>query len=289
MAATERLALGTVQFGLDYGVANQDGRVSLDETARILEVAHDAGIDTLDTAIGYGDAESRLGEIGVAGWRVVSKLPGLPDAVDDVAGWVESSVAGSLNRIGVDRLHGLLLHRPGELTGARGPALGEALLDVRQQGLADRIGVSVYGPDELDAVWDDRFDLVQAPFNVFDRRLVTSGWLDRLVEQGVEIHTRSAFLQGLLLMEDWSGYFDRFAGWHEAWTAYCAAQDATLLEASLGFVLAQSGIDRVVVGVDTAEQLGEILAVGDRPIAPAPDTLASDDLDLINPSQWDVS
>ncbi len=289
MAATERIALGTVQFGVAYGVANRGDQVSFDETARILDVAHDAGIDTLDTAVEYGDAETRLGEIGVAGWRIVSKLPGLPDEVDDVAGWVESSVAGSLERLGVDRLHGLLLHRPGELTGAHGPALGEALLDVRRQGLVEKIGVSVYGPDELDAVWDDRFDLVQVPFNVFDRRLVTSGWLDRLVEQGVEIHTRSAFLQGLLLMEDWPGYFDRFAGWQEAWVAYCAAEDATLLEASLGFALAQTGIDRVVVGVDTAEQLGEILAVGDRQVAPAPDTLASDDLDLINPSRWDLS
>lgn len=289
MAATERLALGTVQFGLDYGVANDGGRVSVDETTRILEVAHDAGIDTLDTAIGYGDSEARLGEIGVAGWRIVSKLPELPDEVDDVTGWAEACVTGSLERLGVDRLHGLLLHRPAELSGEHGIALGAALLEVRQQGLAEKIGVSVYGPDELDAVWDDRFDLVQAPFNVFDRRLVTSGWLGRLVEQGVEIHTRSAFLQGLLLMKDWPTYFDRFAGWHDAWTAYCAAEDATLLEASLGFVLAPSGIDRVVVGVDTAEQLGEILAVDDLQMAPPPDTLASDDLDLIKPSRWDLS
>ena len=231
----------------------------------------------------------RLGEIGVGGWRIVSKLPELPDEVDDVAGWVRSSVAGSLERLGVDRLHGLLLHRPAELLGAHGPALGAALLDVRQRGLADKIGVSVYGPDELDSVWDDRFDLVQAPFNVFDRRLATSGWLGRLGEKGVEIHTRSAFLQGLLLMEDWPTYFDQFAALHEAWTAYCAAADATLLEASLGYALAPSGIDRVVVGVDTAEQLEEILAVGDLQMAPPPDTLASDDLDLINPSRWDLS
>ena len=80
------------------------------------------------------------------------------------------------------------------------------------------------------------------------------------------------------------------AGWTpEAWTAYCAAEDASLLEASLGFVLAQSGIDRIVVGVDTAAQLEEILAVGDLQMAPPPDTLASDDLDLINPSRWDLS
>ena len=289
MAIAERLALGTVQFGQPYGVANSGGRVTLSETTRILDLAQTAGIDTLDTAIGYGDSETRLGEIGVPDWRIVSKLPQLPEPIDDVAGWVESSVAGSLRRLGVDRLHGLLLHRSDELRGEHGDDLRAALLAVRESGMAQRVGMSVYGPDELDAVWDDRFDLVQTPFNVFDRRLVASGWLDRFVASGTEVHTRSAFLQGLLLMEEWPGYFDRFGGQHEAWAAFCAADDASPLEASLGFALAQPGIHRVVVGVDSAEHLEEILTIGDIAVAPAPDTLASEELDLIDPSRWELA
>ena len=90
-------------------------------------------------------------------------------------------------------------------------------------------------------------------------------------------------------MEKWPGYFDRFAGHHEAWDAFCTAEDASRLEASLGFALAQPGIDRVVIGVDTAEQLEQIFVVCDLRMAAVPDALASDDLDLIDPSRWNVS
>ncbi len=289
MTATERLALGTVQFGQTYGVAGGDGRVTLSEAARIVDVAGEAGIDTLDTATGYGDSEARLGEIGVAGWRIISKLPELPAPIDDVASWVEASVTGSLERLGVDHLHGLLMHRPLELAGDRGAALLAGIVAVRDQGLVHKIGISVYGPDELDAVWVPDFDMVQGPCNVLDRRLIASGWLGSLTESGVEVHARSVFLQGLLLMRERPGYFDRWSGSLAEWMSWCESESLSPLQASLGFVLAQPEIDRVVVGVDSAEHLEEILAVADIQVAPAPDTLASHDLDLINPSRWKLS
>ena len=82
----DRLALGTVQFGLEYGVANQAGRVQLEDVRHILQEAAAQGVDTLDTAIAYGDSESTLGQAGAAGWRVVTKLPALPEGCADVAG-----------------------------------------------------------------------------------------------------------------------------------------------------------------------------------------------------------
>lgn len=284
----ERLALGTVQFGEDYGVANRGGRVPPSEVHRIVDIARAAGLDTLDTAVAYGDAEVRLGGIGVGDWRVVSKLPGVPEAVDDVAAWVGSQVEGSLERLGIGRLHGFLLHRPFELLASRGSELRAALLEVRGRGLADRIGLSVAGPDDLDALWDDRFDLVQIPYNVVDRRLVTSGWLERLVDDGVEVHARSAFLQGLLLMDEWPAYFGPWADRHEAWTAFCSEQGLSRLQVSLGFARAQPGIDRVVVGVDGADQLDEILAVADDPVPEPPTWLECTDPKLIDPSRWEV-
>lgn len=103
----ERLALGTVQFGLAYGVANRVGQPSEDSAAAIVAAARRAGIDTLDTAIAYGDSERRLGEIGVDGWRVVTKLPPMPAGTSDVGEWVRRSVDGSLARLGVTRAMGL--------------------------------------------------------------------------------------------------------------------------------------------------------------------------------------
>src|SRR5262245_8105630 len=125
---SRRLALGTVQFGLRYGIANEIGQVGRDQAAAILAHAHAAEVDTLDTAIGYGQSEQRLGEIGVAGWRVVSKLPSIPESCADVSRWVHESLDGSLSRLGIPKLYGLLLHRPQELLGRNGPALHRALL-----------------------------------------------------------------------------------------------------------------------------------------------------------------
>ena len=286
MAKAERLALGTVQFGQEYGIANRSGRVSLDEVARILEIARTAGIDTLDTAATYGDSEVRLGEIGVTDWNLVSKLPEMPADITDVTGWSEASTALSLQRLGVESFDGLLLHRPRQLNGDRGDELLAALIGLRDSGVTRRVGISAYGPDDLDAVWDDRFDLVQTPFNVLDRSLLNSGWLDRLVAGGVEVHTRSAFLQGLLVMEERPPQFDRWGRLFDEWDHWLQAHSTTPVAACIGFSLAQPGIDRVVVGVDSAQQLQDVLAVVDDPIPTPPDTLLSNDPDLIDPSRW---
>jgi aryl-alcohol dehydrogenase-like predicted oxidoreductase len=286
-----RLALGTVQFGLAYGVANQSGQISHEEGARILAASRAAGIDTLDTAIGYGESERVLGELGAAGWRVVSKLPAAP-AEDDVDEWVERSVAESLRRLRVDRLAGLLLHRPDQLNGPGGPRLFAALQRLKARGVVEKIGVSIYDPNELAAWWPRlEIDLVQAPFNVIDRRLVTSGWLEKLKDGGVEVHTRSAFLQGLLLMQRdrRPAWFDRWEPLLNRWDAWLVSSKRTALQASLGFALNTPGIDRVVVGVDSARQLKEILEVQNTNSAGVPDEIQSDDPDLVNPARWRIA
>ena len=107
-----RLALGTVQFGLDYGIANAAGQVAPEEVARILTLAQQLGIDTLDTAINYGHSESVLGQCGISPWQVVTKLPALPDGALDVAEWAHSHMRQSLARLGVVKVHAVLLHKP---------------------------------------------------------------------------------------------------------------------------------------------------------------------------------
>ncbi len=283
-----RLALGTVQFGLAYGVANREGQVSEEAGRRMLALAAGGGIDTLDTAIAYGDSEARLGAIGTAGFKVVSKLPPLPPDVSDVDAWVQGQVRESLARLKVDRLYGLLLHRPLEVLGPRGPELRRALLSLRADGLAERLGGSFYGPEEIAEVWPTwRFDLMQAPLNLLDRRLATRGWLARLKDSGVEIHTRSAFLQGLLLMPraEMPPRFARWAPLLASWQDWLAARGVSALRACLGYPLSCAEINRVVVGADSPAQLRQILdeAAG-PPCYPA--DIASDDEDLINPARW---
>lgn len=284
-----KLALGTVQFGLEYGVANREGRVSMEAAAAIVRQARLAGMDTLDTAASYGDSEARLGSIGVADWRVVSKLPAVPDACDDVAGWVAAQARASIERLEVPALHGLLLHRPEQLLAPGGERLFRALQQLKSDGVVGKIGVSIYEPVELDAIWS-RFpcDMVQAPFNLLDRRLATSGWLERLAGDDVEVHVRSVFLQGLLLMAS-EGRAPAFGRWSSIWEgfdAWIAQAGVTPVQACLRDVLAVPGISRVIVGVDSVQQLAEILAAADGPAAPLPDALRTDDPDLLHPSRW---
>jgi len=197
-----KLGIGTVQFGLNYGVANRQGQVSQDEAKAILGHAWASGMDTLDTAIAYGDSEQRLGEIGIRDWRVVSKLPSIPDGCSDISQWVTDSVNESLQRLKVKCLYGLLLHQPKQLLGQAGGRLYSVLQQLKRDGRIEKIGISIYDPEELDAVCSHyHLDMVQAPFNIFDRRLIDSGWLARLAEQDTELHVRSVFLQGLLLMK----------------------------------------------------------------------------------------
>ncbi|RXE55083.1 aldo/keto reductase [Methanoculleus taiwanensis] len=284
-----RIALGTVQFGLPYGVANTSGQVNPGEAAAILQQARAAGIDTLDTAIAYGESEQRLGEIGVEAWHVVSKLPAMPERCTNVNTWVQEAVACSLERLKIDSLYGLLLHRSEQLLEPSGEELYSALVDLKEQGMVKKIGVSIYNPEELDLLWPDfRLDLVQAPFNILDRRIQTSGWLTRMHRAGTEVHARSAFLQGLLLMET-DRRPEKFNRWKllwEQWDNWLSRQGLTPVQACLGFVLSQPEIDRVVVGVDNRRQLQEILAATEADLPAPPATLMIEDTDLINPSRW---
>lgn len=284
-----KLALGTAQFGLAYGIANTEGQVTADAAVKILVLARAAGMDTIDTAIAYGESEQRLGEAGVGGWHIVSKLPAIPDDCSDVSGWVSTNVDASLARLKVPRLRGLLLHRPGQLLGTNGRQLYQALLQLKDAGKVEKIGISIYEPAELDELCAQYvFDLVQAPFNVFDRRLATSGWLHRLHAEGVEVHARSAFLQGLLLTTAGKSPpgFERWEPLWASWRAWTTDARLNPLRAALGHVLSYPEIACVVVGVDSLGQLIEILACAESAQQRAPDTLATVDPDLLNPARW---
>lgn len=284
-----RLALGTAQFGLAYGIANQAGRTGTDAAGRIMSEARRSGMDMLDTAIAYGESERVLGKIGIADWHVISKLPPLPETCVDVAGWVEEQVKGSLARLGVRQLYAILLHRPGQLFDARGRQLFDALEGIKRQGYVSKIGVSSYAPDELKRLFDHfPFDLVQAPLNILDRRLVESGWAQCLQRLGVELHTRSAFLQGLLLMPASSRprKFDRWQPIWYTWERWLQDTGISPLEACLRYALSVMEVDRVVVGVDSVEHLHQILTVYDEALPSLPVWSSPIEIELIDPSCW---
>jgi len=284
-----KIALGTAQFGLNYGIANNHGQVSFHETKAILKQAHSSGINTLDTAISYGNSENRLGEIGIQDWKVVSKLPEIPKDSNNISSWVTIAVEGSLERLKVRSIYGILLHRPQQLLEKNGLKLYEALKLIKKRGLVKKIGISVYDPSELDALCSlFRFDLVQAPFNLLDRRLIDSGWLFKFAEQDIELHVRSIFLQGLLLMN--SDMRPKiFNKWHSVWKQlddWSSQSGLTRLQACLHFALSFQEISNVIIGVDGLCQLTEILSAAKGPDLKIPDMFRTNDPNLLNPARW---
>lgn len=259
-----KIALGTVQFGLEYGVANQSGRVQFEDVKHILAQAAAYGINTLDTAIAYGDSESTLGRLGVADWNLVTKLPEVPHDCVDLDKWVNTQIEYSVRRLGVRQLHGVLLHRPEQLLGVYGKQLTESMLRLKAQGVTRKIGISIYSPEELTRIIEVMpLDLVQAPLNILDRRFVESGWANRLKALGIEIHARSAFLQGLLLMspEKLPLKFSVFHSIWDEWSRWLEYTGLSPLQACLGYVLNISAVDKVLVGLDSVAQLNEIISV----------------------------
>ena len=287
-----KLTLGTAQFGLDYGVANAIGQVDKDETIKILTFAKQEGIDTLDTAIEYGDSEKRLGQAGIGSWNIITKLPEARVEHSDINYWVNSQINNSLLRLNVLSVYGILLHRPLQLLEKNGPQLWNSLKGLKERSVVKKIGFSVYGPDELEKLWNARFipDIVQAPYNIFDQRLKDSGWLSKLNDNKIEVHTRSVFLQGLLLMpsDKRPKYFSKWNNLFNEWDLWLKTDNISGLEAALNFALSEYLIDKIIVGVDNKTQLSEVISASKKYTLCVPKILNTTDEKLINPSLWDM-
>ena len=287
-----KLALGTVQFGLDYGVANTIGQVDKNEVKKILTFAKQEGINTLDTAIGYGDSEKYLGQAGMDGWNVITKLPEIKAEHSDIDFWVNSQINNSLLHLNVLSVSGVLLHRPLQLLEKNGLRLWSSLEDLKERGIVKKVGFSVYEPDDLDKLWEAGFlpDIVQAPYNIFDQRLKDSGWLSKLNSNKIEVHTRSVFLQGLLLMssDKRPKYFSKWNNIFDEWDLWLKINNISGIEAALNFVLSEDLIDKIIVGVDSKTQLSEIISASKNYTSDVPKILNTTDDMLINPSLWDM-
>ena len=285
-----KLGLGTVQFGQSYGIANKVGQVNREDVKDILDYAYLSGIDTLDTAISYGESEKVLGDVGVKDWKVISKLPSIPKDCSNIDVWISNQVDLSLKRLEIRFLDGLLLHKPSQLLTPNGKRIWNSLLKLREENKIKKIGFSIYMSEELDILMRDfQPCIVQAPYNIIDRRLADLGWLEKMYQSGIEIHIRSIFLQGLLLFnkKDRPIFFNKWSPVWEKWHKWLAELDLTALEASLSFALDDERIAKVIVGVDGISHLQEILSSLNTPVSDFPEELCEQDPDLIDPTHWD--
>lgn len=298
MTPVARLGLGTVQFGLNYGISNSGGQTSSAAVRDILESARRSGIELLDTAPTYGNSEDVLGasKLVAEAFRVVTKTPvyHADTITDHDASVLVENCQASSSRLGVAALYGLLVHHVDNLFRPGGDKLVAAMEALRVDGLVTKIGASVYDARQIDRLLEVmRPDVVQLPINLLDQRLLHSGHLDKLKRAGVEIHARSLFLQGLLLLP-----LDRLPRFAHAAQAPLLALDRQIselkvsrLHACLAFGLSLPQIDNVIVGVTTVSELDEIVAAAQASteICMGYGQFSVTDDILLNPAQWPKS
>ncbi len=245
-----KISLGTAQFGLDYGVSSRT-RVNDDEVKKILEFARDSGVTDIDTATTYGESEKILGFWNIKEFKITTKIPEVPEEVQYVDDWVQQIINNSLINLRSKKLKAVLLHRPNQLLLPFGEKIWDSLKTAKEAEIVDKIGYSIYSPQDLDKLYEKfKPDIVQLPINIFDKRFESSGWLDILSDDKCEVHSRSVFLQGLLLLENNNrpNYFSYWNNVFEAYQIHLDKNKLTKLDAALHHVLNQKKLTRVVGG-----------------------------------------
>jgi len=287
----EKLCIGSAQFGLNYGINNTSGMVSEIEIHKVLSLSLKYNINMIDTAHAYGQSEERIGKHDLSGWNIVTKIPSI-DYGAYFSGVINKFVESSLARMKIDSLYGLLIHDTKNfLDHPNYSRILSDLIDLKNSKIVKKIGLSIYDVSILKRIdYSDlqHFDIIQCPFNLADQRLLESPEIIFLKSIGAEIHARSIFLQGLLLMnrESRPVQFLKFNQWFESYDAYITNTGYSRLEACLKFALHTSILDRVIVGIDSSDQLLEMLSLNLEEKFLKPDQISCNSMDLIDPTRW---
>ena len=283
-----RIALGTAQFGMAYGINNQRGKIPSEEALEILNEAAKSGIDILDTAYGYCDAEIVLGQfIQSSGknFKVISKLPSCG------YGEVEKALSDSLRRLGSSSIYGYLVHNFESYK--KEPRIWQELEMMKRSKKIEKIGFSLYRTSELELLMEReiKIDLINVPHSVFDQRF--GPYFKYLKNMGVEIYTRSVFLQGLVFKkaDQLSAYFNPIKEKVDRLHQLARETGLSIATLCINFVLLNDFVDEVVVGVDRLENLKEIMAAlrfydKTRELIDDLLKLREDDESLILPFNW---
>ncbi len=284
-----KVILGSAQFSGSYGIANNLSKNNLDEIYEILAYSLGIGINMIDTANAYGDAESILGNFGANKFKIITKIPKREQEKINHPEWMEYKLQESLSRLKSETIYCLHLHSPGDLLTNYGEGIISKLEEFKSKGLIKKIGFSVYNSKQLESLLSVmKPDIVQVPVNVFDRRLIADGTIERLHHMKIKIHVRSIFLQGLMLMEakDRPVFFDSWQDLFYRWDQWNNHNLLNKINNCLNFSMNLKNITNIIIGVDTLQQLKKLYGnkiINDFSI---PEDLSSDDENLLDPRKW---
>lgn len=292
-----QLALGTVQFGLDYGISNLRGMTPIGEVRRILECASSNGIELIDTASVYGDSETVLGQLlqNESHFKIITKSPpiGKVPLGDFEIAVLRQTFEASLEKLGRRKIYGFLVHHAQDLLVPGGNRLYEYMLQLKDSQIVSKIGVSIYPRDDVRHIVSSYpIDIVQLPVNILDQRLWSDGTIDYLKSRQIEIHARSLFLQGLLLMrlDEIPSFLAAAIPALRRYHGFLNDSNLSPLDGAYCFARSIPQIDVIVVGVNDRTQLIQNIKSFQKSqnnsIQTAFSEYALHDESILNPSYW---
>ena len=281
-----KIVLGTVQFGVNYGINNSSGKVSNSEVCKIISIAHDKEIRTLDTSSAYGDSEIVLGKALAETklkFNIVSKYPKSDKSVRE-------TFEQSLKNLGVKRLYGYLVHHFDFYQ--HKTSIFDDMRQLKTEDKIEKIGFSIYNVDQLKELLDKdiQFDIIQFPYNMFDRQF--EPYMQELYKRNVEIHTRSAFLQGLFFKDTntLSYMLKPLKPYLDTLHLYCTKRGITMEQLALGYVVSNEYVKGNLIGVDNHNQLNANIKVVSSGLSGEDvsfvKSLDVKDKALLNPVNW---
>ena len=287
----KKIALGTAQFGVDYGAGSVNGQVDSKEVSSILNYARLQNINLLDTAPSYGNSETVLGKFNLEMFNVITKTRHFnkKEINNNDVELLKKDFNHSLMALKKESIYGVLIHDANDLLKPGSKKLMSQLQTLKHEGKIMKLGVSIYDHNQLYYILENfDIDLVQLPFNIIDKRLIESGIFAKLKKKGIEVHARSDFLQGLLLVnaKERSNKFKRWAELWKIWHEWLNDNQLTALEASIRYAVSFSEISKVLVGVHSKDQLKQIISASDGILPNIPNELHTNDCNLLNPSNW---
>ena len=282
----DKIALGTANFDSKYGLFPSNFTVKT-KVKNLLIFCKQNKIDTIDTSPDYKNAETLLGKAGCKGFKLITKIPNLSKVKILNDNFIKETISQSLENLKLKKIYALLFRDPKNLVNNKFN-LWQHAQEFKNIGIIKKIGVTIYDIRELDKCFDIlKPDIIQVPYNFFDRRLETSEYLRRLHSKKIEIHCRSVFLQGLLLKEKHELPL-KFLKYKDLWKKYylwLQQNNLNSLEACINFILRKKEISRMVLGVESIFQLKKILLISSKNIK-YPDFSENIDEELIDPRKW---
>lgn len=291
---SKRLIFGTAQFNENYGFTNvKKKRLSRKKIIEILNYLKNNKIYTLDTSIEYKNVDKKIKLSKFGNWKIITKVNlnrfQYIKSENKITNYLIKLVKANARSLGVKKIEALLIHNVYNLFKPNGRAFFLALRKLKKLGYINKFGYSIYNFDLLEKIINNfKPDIIQCSYNIFDTRLDNKKIIRSIKNNKVEVHARSIFLQGLLLLplEDLPKKFTKWKKNFKKWDDWTKKNNYSKLEICMNFVKSNDLIDGIIFGVEDLHQLKQILKIKFKKKILLPNNLFSNDIDLINPLKW---